>query len=189
MVSKFQFHTSVLLIKYLNSHHITLRPTGRVLSCRRCCVLPVFRFLLVVYPCFDYHRFAIPCSAHRTSETILCLRVTAPTRCDRHDRWFQIFFIFTHIWGRFPFWLIFSRWAGTTNQSRITTENKQHGPWWKWMNIRSFYNSTFHAKWWIPWLFCFLLPWSNMIMTFLQIFEWCTWAIVHEPKILFKFAE
>ena len=31
--------------------------------------------------------------------------------------WFQIFFIFTHIWGRFPFWLIFFRWVGsTTNQ-------------------------------------------------------------------------
>ena len=30
--------------------------------------------------------------------------------------WFQIFFIFTPIWGRFPFWLIFSKWAETTNQ-------------------------------------------------------------------------
>ena len=26
-------------------------------------------------------------------------------------RWFQIFFIFTPIWGRFPFWLIFFRWV------------------------------------------------------------------------------
>ena len=25
--------------------------------------------------------------------------------------WFQIFFIFTPIWGRFPFWLIFFRWV------------------------------------------------------------------------------
>ena len=30
--------------------------------------------------------------------------------------WFQIFFIFTPIWGRFPVWLIFFRWVGTTNQ-------------------------------------------------------------------------
>ena len=31
---------------------------------------------------------------------------------------FQIFFIFIPIWGRFPFWLIFLRWVGsTTNQS------------------------------------------------------------------------
>ena len=29
--------------------------------------------------------------------------------------WFQICFIFTPIWGRFPFWLIFFRWVETTN--------------------------------------------------------------------------
>ena len=29
--------------------------------------------------------------------------------------WFQIFFIFTPIWGRFPFWLTFFRWVETTN--------------------------------------------------------------------------
>ena len=30
--------------------------------------------------------------------------------------WFQIFFIFTPSWGRFPFLLIFFRWVETTNQ-------------------------------------------------------------------------
>ena len=40
----------------------------------------------------------------RTSETILYLRVTAPTRCVRQDRWFQIFYIFTPIWWKLPFW-------------------------------------------------------------------------------------
>ena len=30
--------------------------------------------------------------------------------------WFQIFFLFTSIWGRFPFWLIFFKWVETTNQ-------------------------------------------------------------------------
>ena len=29
--------------------------------------------------------------------------------------WFQRFFIFTPIWGRFPIWLIFFRWVETTN--------------------------------------------------------------------------
>ena len=29
--------------------------------------------------------------------------------------WFQIFCIFTHIWGRFPFWLIFFEGVETTN--------------------------------------------------------------------------
>ena len=30
--------------------------------------------------------------------------------------WFQIFFIFTPTWGRFPIWLIFFRWVETTSQ-------------------------------------------------------------------------
>ena len=35
------------------------------------------------------------------------------------SRWFQILFIFTPIWGRFPIWLIFFRWVETTNQLRV----------------------------------------------------------------------
>ena len=35
--------------------------------------------------------------------------------------WFQIFFIFTPIWGRFPIWLIFFRWVETTNQLYVMT--------------------------------------------------------------------
>ena len=31
-------------------------------------------------------------------------------------RCFHILFIFTPTWGRFPFWLVFLRWVGTTNQ-------------------------------------------------------------------------
>ena len=48
---------------------------------------------------------------------------------------FQIFFIFIPIWGRFPFWLIFLRWVGsTTNQS-----------WTDWTDsiFTYFYASTF----------------------------------------------
>ena len=30
--------------------------------------------------------------------------------------WFQIFFIFTPTWGRFPIWLVFFKWVETTNQ-------------------------------------------------------------------------
>ena len=30
--------------------------------------------------------------------------------------WFQRFFIFTPIWGRFPFWLIFFKWVETTTK-------------------------------------------------------------------------
>ena len=32
--------------------------------------------------------------------------------------WFQLFFMFTPIWGRFPFWLIFFKWVETTNQKK-----------------------------------------------------------------------
>ncbi len=34
--------------------------------------------------------------------------------------WFQICFIFTTIWGRFPIWLIFLTWVETTNQKQLT---------------------------------------------------------------------
>ena len=33
--------------------------------------------------------------------------------------WFQIFFIFTPIWGRFPVWLIFFKWVGSTTNKQI----------------------------------------------------------------------
>ena len=33
--------------------------------------------------------------------------------------WFETFFIFTPIWGRFPMWLTFFRWVETTNQKLI----------------------------------------------------------------------
>ena len=35
--------------------------------------------------------------------------------------WFQIFVVFTPIWGRFPFWLIFFKGIETTNQLSIFT--------------------------------------------------------------------
>ena len=37
-----------------------------------------------------------------------------PSKSDKE--WFQIFFMFIPIWGRFPVWLIFFRWVETTNQ-------------------------------------------------------------------------
>ena len=41
--------------------------------------------------------------------------------------WFQTFFIFTPIWGRFPFWLIFFRWVATTNQLPFCKVFCRHG--------------------------------------------------------------
>ena len=56
--------------------------------------------------------------------------------------WFQISFIFTPIWGRFPFWLIFSRWVETTNQKKQFLRN-----------IR--------VSWLHSWILEVLLEWSN----------------------------
>ena len=42
-----------------------------------------------------------------------------PPKIDEQNRarwWFQMFFIFTPTWGRFPFWLIFFKWVETTKQ-------------------------------------------------------------------------
>ena len=36
--------------------------------------------------------------------------------------WFQIFFTFTTLWGRFPIWLIFIRWVETTNQIKLGSQ-------------------------------------------------------------------
>ena len=41
---------------------------------------------------------------------------------DYSEWWFQIFFIFTSIWGKCQFWLIFLRWVETTNQYFINHE-------------------------------------------------------------------
>ena len=44
--------------------------------------------------------------------------------------WFEIFFIFTPIWGRFPIWLIFFRWVGTTNQVMFGLVSPQNRFWY-----------------------------------------------------------
>ena len=43
--------------------------------------------------------------------------------------WFQIFFIFTPIWGRFPFWLIFFKGVETTKQFCLKKKVRWDG--WK----------------------------------------------------------
>ena len=47
---------------------------------------------------------------------IVLFMKSALSRC-----WFQLFFIFTPIWGRFPFWQIFFKAIETTNQLSIFT--------------------------------------------------------------------
>ena len=87
--------------------------------------------------------------------------------------WFQIFFIFTPIWRRFPFWLIFFRWVETINQvvfyhfvkhDLYRSEEKTHILWWigafKKMNRsrQGEATSLYRSRCWS------LLPWWNIIL-------------------------
>ena len=60
--------------------------------------------------------------------------------------WFQIFFIFTPIWGRSPFWLIFFRWVGwkTKQQSNWNT--------FDWYSEWAMKISTPEVRHWIRWV-------------------------------------
>ena len=40
--------------------------------------------------------------------------------------WFQIFFIFTPTWGRFPSWLMFFRWVETTNSTSVSKNRRSN---------------------------------------------------------------
>ena len=61
--------------------------------------------------------------------------------------------MFTPIWGRFPFWLIFFRWVETTNQIWIR-------------NILDSNDENIHLKTMVPWFFqVFTIPMSAEIST------------------------
>ena len=63
--------------------------------------------------------------------------------------WFQIFFIFTPIWGRFPIWLIFFKWVGsTTNQICVFIVLKEFSLAIVWWNLPS---RSFNSG---AWFFC-----------------------------------
>ena len=51
--------------------------------------------------------------------------------------WFQIFFIFTPIWGNDPFWLIFLKWVETTNQQIF----------WTYLPNLRFFTPRCHFRW------------------------------------------
>ena len=104
--------------------------------------------------------------------------------------WFEIFLIFTPIWGRFPFWLIFFRWVETTNQffrvnlnvfvrhlrawhAHTVTEEPQH----EFPACKSAAASSV-ASFWIPsvsWLCASSPTW--WFQTPLESFFWC-WKVI-----------
>ena len=61
------------------------------------CLTNMFMFCILVYP------------QHELLFVLLLVQLFSRW-------WFQIFFIFTPTWGRFPFWLIFLEGVETTNQ-------------------------------------------------------------------------
>ena len=103
--------------------------------------------------------------------------------------WFQIFFIFTLIWGRFLFWLIFFKWVGsTTNQIHIKPINSKGMFGARWFGIpwdahpvipgeltkhvfvfkRFLKNLPWRTRWWFQ--ICFIL-FSTLLGEIIQI-DW-----------------
>ena len=78
---------------------------------------PIFRFLQLVGRT-NHIRLMLQKSGARKPIYLLDVQGTLVKHwAINYTRWwFQRFFIFTPIWGRFPIWLIFFRWVETTNQ-------------------------------------------------------------------------
>ena len=80
--------------------------------------------------------FAIhACPARKFPWTLLHLGISCSFLWQwEAGRWFQIFFIFTPIWGRFPIWLMFFRWVESTNQKGVfnqtTPSSRILQMWW-----------------------------------------------------------
>ena len=61
----------------------------------------------------NHSRATGPFSANPMQQ--LCVPAISRSQWRWSGWWFQTFFIFNRIWGRFPFWLIFFKWVETTN--------------------------------------------------------------------------
>ena len=68
-----------------------------------------------------------------------CYKLLPSNKLCKPGWWFQIFFIFTPIWGRFPFWLIFFRWVETTNLK----------PLWNLMQTFVSFDNGFYSHTWV----------------------------------------
>ena len=87
--------------------------------------------------------------------------------------WFQIFFIFTPIWGRFPIWLIFFKGVETTNQFRflgIVGHNipitVRHG-FIQWWGHEVFWDVNCQVDWTVSMILCLIFLRSpNMFFYF-----------------------
>ena len=100
--------------------------------------------------------------------------------------WFQICFIFTPIWGRFPFWQIFFKWVETTNQKTYKLECSSQDSSDKWIQMEVQRDRL--PSWW-P----LLLVWeaSQLISNaesnptnWLYQTRWNRWGFFFHPRIL-----
>ena len=117
--------------------------------------------------------------------------------------WFQIFVIFTPIWGRFPFWLIFFKWVETTNQTitNIFRHHSQDMLWWLcalWACIcvhgillpeagRKFTKGG--SQWscvYVPTIECVLLFYCSLCMYFIYMIYCCICIFYIMPVYSFK---
>ena len=68
---------------------------------------------------------SLECNTYNTPCWAVLLIFVAQTH--QAGWWFQRYFIFTPTWGRFPIWLIFCKWVGSTTNQPSNEQNKPTG--------------------------------------------------------------
>ena len=98
---KMIFFISILFPKMVNHHE-----------------KPTMWGILVFFPTTKQANLRCPCFFFEEFHGRFIYRVFGANICvcdaATHPAFFQIFYIFTPIWGTFPFWRIFFRWVGST---------------------------------------------------------------------------
>ena len=104
--------------------------------------------------------------------------------------WFQILYMFIPIWGRFPFWLIFFRWVGsTTNQTSVSSCSWEVNQYTNLHSIRHFYRRQFRDIYIYTRICCFtgIYPWfvSFPMDPGIQCLFLPTWTVSNHCLTLF----
>ena len=103
--------------------------------------------------------------------------------------WFQIFFIFTPIWARFPFWLIFFKGVETTNQNKSSLgEVPFPYLFQKTPSFRSFHLRTSRGSIWLVGIHRSPIP-PNLEDEFARIFSFPWWQLKYGecPHVSYSF--
>ena len=91
--------------------------------------------------------------------------------------WFQMFFIFTPTWGRFPFWLIFFKGVETTNERSLKT--------WFWWWIEKYPLLSIWCTWAVTAMCCHHLERAMIAPGLGNLWPWvrCLWFFEMRPLI------